>query len=177
MAHILITGRPGIGKTTLIKGIARQLSPHAGGFYTEEVRAGSERQGFRVQDLEGREGRLADKNIRTEERVGKYYVDVPAFEAVGLPALREALDKKKFVIIDEIGSMEERSKRFKALLLECFNSEKTVIATIKERGSSFVEELKKWKGAHLFRIDERSRDSVVKDILKVIHQGSKEARL
>lgn len=34
--HLLITGRPGVGKTTLIKRLIPALPP-AGGFYTEEI--------------------------------------------------------------------------------------------------------------------------------------------
>ncbi len=35
--NILITGRPRVGKTTLIKHFAKQLGGRAGGFYTEEI--------------------------------------------------------------------------------------------------------------------------------------------
>jgi nucleoside-triphosphatase len=104
--------------------------------------------------------------MRTREKVGSYYVDVAGFEAIALPALTEALEGKEFIVIDEIGPMEERSKAFKGLLLDCLNSEKTVIATIKERGSSFVEELKRRKDARIFHVDQKNRDMIVKDILE-----------
>ena len=86
--NILITGRPGIGKTTLIKRIADQLGPQAGGFYTEEIRRGPERMGFKVRNLDGVEGILAHKDIKSNQRVGKYGVDVDEFERVALPAIR-----------------------------------------------------------------------------------------
>ncbi|HUX76194.1 MAG TPA: nucleoside-triphosphatase, partial [Anaerolineae bacterium] len=35
---LLLTGRPGIGKTTVIKAAAASLGERAGGFYTEEIR-------------------------------------------------------------------------------------------------------------------------------------------
>ena len=36
--NILITGKPGIGKTTLIRKLIDSISLSKGGFYTEEIR-------------------------------------------------------------------------------------------------------------------------------------------
>jgi nucleoside-triphosphatase THEP1 len=51
---LLITGPPGVGKTTLIRRVAGRLGP-AGlhGFYTEEIRAAGERRGFRLVGSDG----------------------------------------------------------------------------------------------------------------------------
>ncbi|HLE80863.1 MAG TPA: nucleoside-triphosphatase, partial [Dehalococcoidia bacterium] len=35
---LLLTGRPGTGKTTIIRKVLARLPRQAGGFYTEEVR-------------------------------------------------------------------------------------------------------------------------------------------
>jgi nucleoside-triphosphatase len=35
---LLLTGRPGVGKTTVVRRVAEQLTPRPEGFYTEEVR-------------------------------------------------------------------------------------------------------------------------------------------
>ena len=59
--HLLITGRPGVGKTTLIKRLIPALPP-AGGFYTEEIRSCGERVGFKIVTLAGEEGILAQKD-------------------------------------------------------------------------------------------------------------------
>ena len=55
--HILLTGPPGVGKTTLIKKIAQTLQQQEHkvlGFYTEEVRtAAGGRIGFDIVQLTG----------------------------------------------------------------------------------------------------------------------------
>lgn len=55
-SHILITGLPGVGKTTLIRALAERLTTHQpAGFYTEEIRdAQGTREGFRLETLCGR---------------------------------------------------------------------------------------------------------------------------
>lgn len=55
--HILITGLPGVGKTTLIRKLVKHLAEHnPAGFYTEEIRdAQGTREGFRLVTLCGRQ--------------------------------------------------------------------------------------------------------------------------
>ena len=49
----IIASTPGIGKTTLIKTIARILKPfHPVGFYTEEIREQGTRVGFQLLSLD-----------------------------------------------------------------------------------------------------------------------------
>jgi len=72
----LLTGRPGTGKTSLIKEAASAAGGKAGGFYTEEIRSGGSRQGFRLITLDGDEAVLAHINIPSPHRVSRYGVDV-----------------------------------------------------------------------------------------------------
>jgi nucleoside-triphosphatase len=44
-------------------------------------------------------------NSRSSVRVGKYGVDVPPFERIALPALRAAIQRKRIIVIDEIGKI------------------------------------------------------------------------
>jgi nucleoside-triphosphatase len=51
-----LTGRSGIGKTTVLRAAAHQLAPfHPAGFYTEEIRADRERLGFGLVTFAGEE--------------------------------------------------------------------------------------------------------------------------
>ena len=59
-SNILLTGHPGIGKTTVIMRLAERLVDRTlAGFYTEELRLGAQRQGFRA---------VAGNCINTAER-------------------------------------------------------------------------------------------------------------
>ncbi len=53
--NLLVTGLPGVGKTTLIKKLSEALKDfHPVGFYTEEIRERGERKGFELISLEGK---------------------------------------------------------------------------------------------------------------------------
>src|SRR5437016_6316223 len=85
----LLTGRPGCGKTTLIKCVVNSLPGRAGGFYTEEIRDGGTRAGFKIVTLDGEEVVFAHVGLKTPEHVGKYGLDLSVLETVGVEAVRE----------------------------------------------------------------------------------------
>src|SRR5262249_57444753 len=88
---LLLTGRPGVGKTTVIRAVADALPRgRLGGFFTDEIRVRGERRGFALVTFEGRRLTLAHVERHGPPRVGKYGADVDALEAVEPtgPALR-----------------------------------------------------------------------------------------
>ena len=139
---ILLTGRPGCGKTTLIKRVVNDLALPAGGFYTEEIRAHGERLGFKIITLDGQEALLAHVDFKTPERVGKYGLDLSALETVGVEALREAVHARQLVVIDEIGPMELRSPIFRDVVNQALDSGAPILATISARSLPFTGAIK-----------------------------------
>ncbi|MBU4178886.1 MAG: hypothetical protein KJ625_02965, partial [Actinobacteria bacterium] len=69
--HLLLTGKPGCGKTTVIRRAVDGRSD-AGGFYTGEVREGGRRTGFSITTLDGRSGILAGTDIESSVHLGRY---------------------------------------------------------------------------------------------------------
>jgi nucleoside-triphosphatase len=101
----------------------------AAGFYTEEIRAGGTRQGFRLATLEGETAVLAHVSFPGPFRVGKYGVDVAALDSVGVKALRKALEEKRLVVVDEIGKMELLSTAFRETVAQALEKGR-VLGTI-----------------------------------------------
>lgn len=128
--NILLTGRPGIGKTTVVQAVARLFPGEVSGFVTGEIRERGTRKGFSITSVEGKSAVMAHVDFRSPIRVGKYGVDVPAFERITLPALRGALREKRIVVIDEIGKMELASPRFREAVREALEYDRIVVATI-----------------------------------------------
>src|SRR3990172_4855550 len=88
---LLLTGAPGVGKTTLVRRVTEQLGElRPGGFYTEERRdRAGERVGFDLLGFDGSCATLARVGL-PGPRVGKYGVDAAAVEAAAARLL--ALD-------------------------------------------------------------------------------------
>ena len=138
----LLTGRPGTGKTSLIKQAMAEMGGKAGGFYTEEIRSGGVRQGFRLVTLDERSAILAHIDIHSRYRVSKYGVDVGSLDRVGVSALSEAAEQCDLVVIDEIGKMELLSVSFREIVLQIIDSGKRILGTIMLNSNPWADAIK-----------------------------------
>ena len=139
--NILISGLPGIGKTTLIKKIYQEIRDiNPVGFYTEEIRLEDQRKGFQLINLNGKRSILAHVLIESSYRVGKYGVDINAFDEF-LESIDFMKHKDSLVIIDEIGKMECLSSKFVKIIWDIMDSDNRTIATISHTDSRPRSEL------------------------------------
>lgn len=162
----LLTGEPGTGKTTLIRESIARLKVKAGGFYTEEIRQGRARQGFKIITLDGQETILAHVNIPTPYRVSKYGVDIENLEQVGVSALHRAIKEEDLIIIDEIGKMELFSPKFKDTVLQAINSGKKVLGTIMLSPNPFADEIKRHPQVKVLTVTRTNRKEVLGEVIK-----------
>ncbi len=166
--HILLSGKPGIGKTSVIKKILPLVGPDAGGFFTEEIRVMDRRMGFRIVTLDGTDGILAHIECNSNYKVGKYRVDLDSFEKIAIPALEDAMKSKSIVVIDEIGTMELFSKKFRESVSKVLNSDKILLCTIKENGDAFTEEIKNRKDIALITVNYENRETLPEKVLEML---------
>ena len=161
-SKLMLTGPPGVGKTTLVLRVLEGLPPEAAcGFVTRELRRGGRRVGFAVETLAGESAVLAHVDTRSQHRVGRYQVDLAAFESITLPAIDPARVTAPLIVIDEIGKMECLSDHFRELVVAALSSDRAVLATIALRGNRFIESLKNRPGVTLLHVSQQNRDRLV----------------
>ncbi|MEN3027909.1 MAG: NTPase [Aquificaceae bacterium] len=169
---IVLTGEPGIGKTTLIKRLVKVLGERAIGFWTEEVRdpRTKKRIGFKVVTTEGKGMLFASKTYTSRYLVGSYGVNLQNFESLALPVLQKALQEDRVVVVDEIGKMELFSKPFKELVRRLIRDpKKRMLLTIPIRDvDPLVAEVRRLPGAVLLEVTKENRNSLFEDILTLL---------
>ncbi|HET6748427.1 MAG TPA: nucleoside-triphosphatase [Actinomycetes bacterium] len=162
--RLLLEGRPGIGKTTVARrllALLRDAGIPLGGFVTDEIRRGGHREGFAVQTVAGQRGVLAHVELPGPPRVGRYGVDLPAFERVALPAMAAPQPVGVVVVVvDELGRMELASAAFRDAMSDLLDREVAVVATVHVHRHPFTDALKRRPDLRVIPVTERSRDAL-----------------
>ncbi|MCS7171872.1 MAG: NTPase [Armatimonadetes bacterium] len=168
---LLISGRPGVGKTTLLRRLAQELQDRVDGFYTEEIREHGGRVGFRLVTLDGSAEVFAHVRWRNRpHRVGRYGVDLEVLDRLGVVAIRRAVKAGKVVLIDEIGKMELESAAFRTALEEAIRSPSVVVATALATPHPLVDAIRRRPGCTELPLTPANREEVFRDALQWIHR-------
>ena len=164
--RILLTGPPGCGKTTAVRKIVTALDKklRMAGFYTQEIREAGSRVGFRWHRLDGRTGTLAHVGIKSPYRVSKYGVDIESFEREAVSVLNPGAPGVDLFVIDEIGKMECFSEKFTDAIRRLLKSDKSVLATVAQKGSGLIRDVKDYPGVELLHLTRENRAEVTQHV-------------
>jgi nucleoside-triphosphatase len=160
--RILLEGRPGAGKSTIARRLADRLSQDGipvSGFLTEEIRGRGRRLGFSLERFGGERGVLAHVDLPGPPRVGRYGVDLAAFERVAIPALEQA-GEHEVAIVDELGKMELASDAFREALAALLDRPVPVVATVQSASHAFTDALKRRRDVETMLVTTANRDEL-----------------
>jgi len=173
--RIFLTGQPGIGKTTAIRLIVRELEKRGktvGGIISSEVREAGVRVGFQLEDISTHKvGTLAHSQVnpRGAPTVGKYHVNLSDIEMIGAAAIRNAVNLADVIIIDEIGPMELKSKQFITVVEFALGSKKSLIGTIHcQCAHPLVSSIRSNMNCRLIEISLHNRDKIPSEVVGVV---------
>ena len=163
--RIAITGRPEVGKTTLIERLLDRLPVRAGGMITREIRVCGHRVGFEIVDLAtGTTGRLAHIHHRVGPKVGKYTVDLDGLRDTGVAAIDRAIASSDLIVIDEIGPMELASPLFVPAVERALETDKPLLISTHAHADCPIAHRVR-RELDLVRIKLGNRDRLVDEVL------------
>jgi nucleoside-triphosphatase len=168
----LITGSPGIGKSTAVSKVLMRLKSAGvivGGCTTSEKRSGGTRTGFEIRDLSsGRTGELASAASKIGPRVGRYRVNLEDLAKVGGAGLEAASSSSELIVVDEVGPMELVSPEFRKGVRLCIDSGRPLLAVVHERlEDDLLKELRE-KAAAIFTLTVENRDEAVDELARAL---------
>jgi nucleoside-triphosphatase len=143
VAKILVEG-PARNET--MRELFTRLGERAGGAVLVPFSQFHTGVGYKVKTHLGREGMIAHVTGASLYRAGKYKVNVDDVDLVVVPAIRDALQTREVVLIDEIGKIMLFSERFRQAVLEAFDSDKHVVASVQDKPHGFVDKVRKLPG-------------------------------
>lgn len=168
--NILITGAPGIGKTTIMQKLARTLDRPAG-FVTVEIRGRGGRTGFSLRTFDGREAVLARKAKLPGPRIGPYTVFLDGLESIGVSSIEAGISEARVILIDEIGKMEAKSPAFKSAVNRALESEVDVVATLGVSAEAFLKSVRERRDVRLIEVTHSNRDELPARLVAMLDSG------
>ncbi len=160
LKNVLITGEPGVGKSTLIKRLVEPYGDRLDGFLTEEILEDDLRVGFRSRLFDGRTGVLAHKDYAKVIRVGKYGVDPGVVNRLLVPAINFKSKPKAMLVIDEVARMQTWSENFRFCVYNALNADRPVLATVHTYVDPFTDMIKGRPDCTTIEIKTHNRDQL-----------------
>ncbi len=164
MKHVLLLGRAGVGKTTLIKRLAQALRYRpVDGFFTEELRETDHRTGCWLSLLDGRQALLAHRQGQGT-RVGPYKVNTTVLDDLAVSVVHRAMRDALVLLVDELGRLELSSGALQRALREAFDRGPVVVATAGLAPLPFLTALKQRKDVELVPLSTANREAVEEEL-------------
>ncbi len=174
--RIGLTGKPRIGKSTIVTNVIEELKAAGvpvGGMLTADLREQGHRVGFALEDIRtGETGVLAHVQLPGRgPSVGKYTVNLRDLDAIGARSITDAIARPEIelIIIDEIGTMELKSRSFIDAVVRALESEKHLVVTVHQR--SMHELVQRIRGAfEILDVTERNRNELPAVIMAALRE-------
>jgi nucleoside-triphosphatase len=167
MTSIILTGAPGVGKTTIVMDVAQKLKARGvrvGGVVSREVRTGNVRIGFEFIDLATNDRDVLASVTGNGPRVGKYFVKLTGCRFAA-DRVKNALINSDVIICDEVGPMELKSNEFIDTVKYLPKTDKKAIVVIHQKlEHPLIRELRE-KPNSLININIGNREKVAKILL------------
>jgi len=148
--NLFLTGRVKCGKSTLLK---QEITPYLGkigGYYVRRIFCSGEHRGFRMMELSDQKSYLLEQeagSIHKEKDLVVYLSDngnwepcEKTFEVTGAEILKRAYHSgKKVILMDELGTAEQFSPRFRRMVNMLLDSSLSVLGVIKKERNPFLD--------------------------------------
>lgn len=157
--NILLTGERNCGKSTLINKILEDNKIDYSGYRTLPYYINEGEQGYYIQgyvDYIEKEKIYGAISIKLGEK--KYVRVTETFDELGVYILRKSRieDEKDFILLDEIGFLEDKSETFKEEIYRCLECEKFCLGVLKLRDTEFLNSIKEREDTLVINIEDIS---------------------
>lgn len=163
MQHIMIVGKNGVGKSTLIRALLDKIPLPVSGVITKKEAAREDGFCPVYIHLYGKERQFSDQNLVGVCR-SKSSIAYP--EAFDRFADRMTFPQNGVIVFDELGFMESKATRFTAAVLRTLNEAPFCICAVRDKHTPFLDTLRSHPRAAVFEITEENRDELRRRILE-----------
>ena len=163
--HALIVGGQGVGKSTLITRVRRELALREAGIETVREAVPAEKRGKPVYIY-----RVGFPRERTTENLAAF---VGTGGSTSFPEtfdryaayLREDAGHAGLIVLDELGFLESDAAAFCGTVLDLLDGDIPVLAAVKPKDTPFLAAVRHHPKAEIFTVNESNRDALAGQVL------------
>ena len=165
--HIIISGDRHVGKTTLVNKLIAHVKVPVHGFFTRAEKPDAD-------NLMAIYMYAADDNVREKSEdncIGRTQgrIKMPRTEVFDDLGVRLLSDHKDGIIVmDELGYLESLSEAFRTKVMECLDGDIPVIAAVKNRDITFLNDIRNHPNVLVREIDQKNRDELYEELRGII---------
>ena len=169
-SSILLTGRPGVGKSSCLRRVAERCSSTVDGVISGELRENGKRAGFEMQLIgQGTRGLLASPEVESAIRFGtprqldgkpRLGVTHDFLKSDVCPHLRALIGKVSLIVVDEIGSMQASFPEFLEVIRELIAADTPLLASISLAEDPSIDALRNCREIPTIELSLSNRDLV-----------------
>ena len=171
---MLLTGTPGVGKTTVLMKVVKKLRERGvsvGGMVSREVRERGRRVGFEMIDISTGDREVLASIYGDGARMGKYKVNLKGLAEFASRVILSAMENSDVIVCDEVGPMELLSPEFKRAVSKLLAVDKPMIIVIHMKMKDpLLKSLRQNPRAVLFTVTYENRDQLVDEVYSTINK-------
>ena len=173
--HVLIVGDRGVGKSTLIHRVLKELNRPVFGFETRKETALEDPvRGCPIYIYDaGKPHCRTPENLIGYHREQDFAAVTAAFDRYA-PRLLAPVPANSVIQLDEIGFLEARSQSFCGAVQHLLDGNRPVIAAVKNRDIPFLNQIRQHPQARCFDITPENRDALYEEVLAFMKQQMEE---
>lgn len=176
--NLLFTGKRNIGKSTLINEILSENPIVYGGFRTLPYYINGEEAGYYMECYCNEV--ISNPPISFKIGDKKPVAIKEAFDLIGVDVLEKSLvdNKRKVILLDEIGVLEECSLKFKDEIIKVLMSDKPCLGVIKKKDIEFLNDIRSLKNTLVIDLEEiHDYVNIKKKAIEIINSYMKEIKI
>lgn len=165
MRHILIVGRNGVGKSTLIRALTEAIPAPIYGVITKKEPPRADGYCPVYIHAYGAQRQYCEDNLIGLCREGSSVAFPETFDRF---AQTMTFPKDGVIVFDELGFMESGAPRFTEAVLRTLDTAPLVIAAVRDRQTPFLDAVRAHPRADVFRIEPENRDDLRQTLLNTL---------
>ncbi|MGI6449390.1 MAG: nucleoside-triphosphatase [Desulfitobacteriia bacterium] len=174
--NLLITGKIRSGKSTLLKEMIDPFLKVTGGYYVQRLFIQGESRAFRLVDL-NRECYLPNLEVQNIESFSdliavigeEKHLYFDPFRKIGVPALKQAAEKKQLILMDELGRFETKVPEFMQAVFKILDNNLPVLGVIKKETNPFLERIRERSDVYVIDMDEIGLDTARREVERFLN--------